>query len=246
MTYPPRTAPVECDGHARRLGHRVLSPASSLRSPAVVAVLERLRRLGVAEDEPGKRRLQAREAELGAKVYGAARAALYSGAPIAVASEVGELLYVLAVGRRARRIVEFGTSLGVSTIHLAAAVRDLGAGSVVTTELQPEKAACARLNLAEAGLDDLVEIREGDALETLRGGGGIDLLFLDGWNDLYLPVLRLLEPRLGAGALVVADMSPDDPHLLAYREYVAAPGGGYASIEVPLDDGVVLSARTGG
>ncbi len=235
---------VDCDGHARRLGHPVLADGSTLRSAAVAGVLARLRTLGSAEDETARRRVRAREHELGASVCGAERAALYARAPIAVAADVAELLYVLALGRRVRRVVEFGASLGCSTIHLAAAIRDAGGGSVVTTELLAEKARGAEANLVEAGLADLVDVRVGDALETLRDlAGPVDLLFLDGANDLYLAVLALVEPRLGPGGLVVADMSRDDPHHARYRRHVGDPARGYASIEVPLDDGVVLSAR---
>ncbi len=187
--------------------------------------------------------MRAREAAVGGRVYGEERAALYGTAPIAVAPDVGELLYLLAYGRRARTIVEFGASLGVSTIYLASAISDHGVGSVITTEVRPEKARLARASLTEAGLDGVVELREGDARVTLRDlAGEVELLFLDGWNDLYLPILGRVEPRLAPGALVAADMSRDDPHLDAYRDHVGDPDSGYRSIEVPLDEGVVLSA----
>jgi len=219
---------------------------SALRSDPVTTVLARLREAGRLEDEPAKQRVRAREAEAGRKIYGRERADLYGQAPIAVTHEVGELLYVLASGRRPSTVVEFGTSLGVSTIYLASAIRDAGAGVVITTEFQPEKAARASANLAEAGLADVVDLRVGDALETLRDvDGPIDLLFLDGWNDRYLAVLAALEPHLRPGALVAADMSKDDPHHARYREYVHDPAHGYLSTEVPLDDGVVISVRLG-
>jgi predicted O-methyltransferase YrrM len=135
--------------------------------------------------------------------------------------------------------------LGFSTIHLASALRDNGTGSLITTEFQPAKARIARQNLADAGLEDLVELREGDALETLkRLDGQVDLLFLDGWNDLYLPVLLLVEPQLVPGSLVVADLSKDDPQLTSYCNHVHDPDNDYLSIDLPLDAGVVLSART--
>jgi predicted O-methyltransferase YrrM len=184
------------------------------------------------------------EQQLGRRVYGRERGALHgSAASLAITPEVGELLYVLAMARRAGTIVEFGTSLGFSTIHLAAAARDLGGGRVITTELEPEKAAIARRNLAEAGLDDLVDLREGDALETLRDLDTVDLLFLDGWNNLYLAVLDLVESALSTGALVVADLSEGDPEQVPYCERMHDPAGRYASVDVPLDAGVVVSVR---
>jgi len=221
-----------------------LTPA--LQSEAVRRVLECLRRQGEVEDPPAKARVRAHERELGQRVYGRERAALYgSAASLAITPEVGELLYVLALARRPRTIVEFGASLGFSTIHLAAAARDLGDARVITTELEPEKAEVARRNLAEAGLDDLVDLREGDALETLRDLDTVDLLFLDGWNNLYVSVLAMLEPVLSSGALVVADLSAGDEEQNSYCERMHAPASGYASVEVPLDAGVVVSVRLG-
>jgi predicted O-methyltransferase YrrM len=206
-------------------------------------VLERLRRQSEDEDPPAVARMRAHEHELGKRVYGRARGALYGLAPLSVKPDVGELLYVLAMARRAGTIVEFGASLGFSTIHLAAAARDLGGAKVITTELEPEKAEIARRNLAEAGLDDLVDLREGDALNTLADVRDVDLLFLDGWNNLYLAVLDLLEPGLSAGALVIADLSAEDPEQVPYCERMHDPASGYASVDVPLDAGVVVSVR---
>ena len=112
-----------------------------------------------------------------------------------VTAEFGRFLYMCARARKAKRIVEFGTSFGISTIHLACALRDGGGGRLIGTELEPMKAKRAQENLAAAGLADLVEIRIGDALETLKDGidGDVDLLFLDGAFSLYLPVLKLLD-----------------------------------------------------
>jgi predicted O-methyltransferase YrrM len=198
-----------------------------------------------AEDGPAKERIRAREEALGQRLDQQARYEIYGGAPLAIKRPVGELLYLLVVGARARTIIEFGTSLGISTIYLAAGLRDSGGGSLVTTELLESKAHAARENLAEAGLDDLVDVRVGDARDTLRNlGADIDFLFLDGRNDLYLELLRALEPRLAPSALVAADLSAEDPDLLPYLKHVRDPASGYLSVAVPLDDGVELSLRT--
>lgn len=125
---------------------------------------------------------------------------------IPVSRRDGRLLYALARGTGARRVVEFGSSFGISTLYLAAAVRDNGGGQVISTEIEPTKCAAAMASLREAGLGEVATVLQGDALDTLRGvDGPIDLAFLDGWKDLYLPVLDLLTPRLRAGALVAAD-----------------------------------------
>jgi predicted O-methyltransferase YrrM len=186
-----------------------------------------------------------RERELGRRVWGAERAQAYAGAPLSITPEVAELLCVLVVARRPRTIVEFGASHGYSTIHLSAAARDVGACRVITTEIEPDKVAAARRNLTEAGLDDLVELRVGDALTTLRDVRDVDLLFLDGWNNLYEPVVDLLEPQLSPGALVVADLSSDDPDQVSYVEKMHAPDSGYVTVDIPLDAGVVVSAWLG-
>jgi predicted O-methyltransferase YrrM len=218
--------------------------SATLRSERVQRVLSELRRRAETDDPPAKARVRAREQELGHRVYGAERSALYGpAASLAITPEVGELLYVLALARRASTIVEFGASLGFSTIHLAAAARDLGAGRVISTEMDPDKAGAARDNLVATGLADVVDLRVGDALDTLRGVRDVDMLFLDGWNNLYLDVLDLLEPSLRAGALVVADLSQGDPEQVPYCEHMRDPGGGYVTVEVPLDAGVVVSVR---
>ena len=216
----------------------------TLHDSAVAAVLGRLRAQADAEDAPAKLRVQAREHTIGHKIYGRERVDASGGAPLAISAEVGKLLYVLAVARRPRTIVEFGTSLGYSTIHRAAALRDAGGGRPITTELSAAKAGAAAVNITQAGLDDVVELRMGDALDTLAGlDVGVDLLFLDGSNDLYRGVLELMAPRLAPGALVVADLSTGDPELERYRAHMLDPGSGYVSVQVPLDDGVVISTR---
>ncbi|MGU8078866.1 O-methyltransferase [Burkholderia pyrrocinia] len=160
--------------------------------------------------------------------------------PLAVSRETGTLLYMLARSRGARAIVEFGTSFGISTLHLAAALRDNGGGRLITSEFEPSKVVRARANLTAAGLADLVEIREGDALRTLAAElpDTVDLLLLDGAKALYPEILALVEPRLGAGAFVVADNAEYSPDYLAY---VRAPENGYLS--VPFGGDVELSMR---
>jgi predicted O-methyltransferase YrrM len=76
-------------------------------------------------------------------------------------------------------------------------------------------------------------------------GGSVDLLLLDGWKEAYLPMLRLLEPQLSPGALVVADDLAIAPDALApYLEYVRQPCNGYVSVELPLGDRIEISLRT--
>jgi predicted O-methyltransferase YrrM len=160
--------------------------------------------------------------------------------PLAVSRDTGKLLYMLARAARARSIVEFGTSFGISTLHLAAALRDNGGGRLIGSEFEPSKIKRAREHLVAGGLSDLVDIREGDALQTLARDlpEAIDFVLLDGAKTLYSPILSLLEPRLRSGALIVADNADDSPDYLAR---VRAADGGYLS--VPFAEDVELSLR---
>lgn len=148
--------------------------------------------------------------------------------PLPVSPETGTLLYMLARNSGARSIVEFGTSFGISTLHLAAALRDNGGGRLITSEFEPSKVARAQENLEAGGLADLVEIRAGDALQTLGSGlpDSIDLVLLDGAKALYPEILDLLESRLRPGAIVVADNADYSPEYLAR---VRSPAAGYLS-----------------
>jgi predicted O-methyltransferase YrrM len=157
-----------------------------------------------------------------------------------VSRETGALLYMLARSARARTIVEFGTSFGISTLHLAAALSDNGGGRLITSEFEPSKVARAREHLTEGSLADMVEIREGDALKTLAVDlpETIDLLLLDGAKALYPDILNLVENRLRPGALIVADNADFCPE---YLERVRSSGSGYMSI--PFTEDVELSMR---
>ena len=153
---------------------------------------------------------------------------------LAVSKAYGRFLYAIARARKATRIVEFGTSMGISTIYLAAALRDNGGGRLIGSELEPTKVARARANLEAAGLADLVEIREGDALETLKDvGGEVDVVLIDGAFSLYLQVLRLIEPRLTPGAVILGE----NAFAQDYLDYVRDPANGYLSQSLAVDEG---------
>jgi predicted O-methyltransferase YrrM len=215
---------------------------NSLQSPPVSPVLDRL--FKAAEGDAARRaRMEARHPDgfSGARE----KADAYEDVYIPVSPEGGRLLYALIRASRPSTVVEFGASFGISTIHLAAAVQDNGAGRVISTELNANKVTQARVNLAEAGLSDQVTILEGDARQTLADlDGPVEFVLLDGWKDLYLPVLRLLEPRLTPGALILADdsvsQSADMPD---YLSHVRNPANGYLSITFPESDGLEITCR---
>jgi predicted O-methyltransferase YrrM len=219
----------------------------SLREPRVQAVLERLHR------EAGKQtlalarllasfvadKLASRELTMSEEVSRLKN--LY----VPVSPKQGRFLYSVARSIQAKRIVEFGTSFGVSTTYLAAAVRDNGGGIVIGSELEPNKVVTARRNIDEAGLSDFIEIREGDAQQTLQyPGGAVDMVFLDGFKQLYLPLLQMLTPHLRRGAIVVADNIFTFRFALApYVSYVQDPANGYLSMTLFLGDGTEYSLR---
>jgi predicted O-methyltransferase YrrM len=166
---------------------------------------------------------------------------------IPISREQGRFLYLVARSLRAKRIVEFGTSFGISTLYAAAAARDEG-GQVIGSELEPGKQRAATAHLAEAGLASVAEVRLGDARETLRDvPGPIDLVLLDGWKELYLPMLQLLGPKLRPGAVVLADNIKTFRRALApYVSYVQSGRNGFASVTLPLADGFEYSVRLPG
>ncbi|OAE10705.1 methyltransferase [Pseudomonas simiae] len=157
-----------------------------------------------------------------------------------VSRDTGHLLYMLARSSKARAIVEFGTSFGLSTLFLAAALRDNGGGVLIGSEFEPSKIALARKHFIEGGVSDLIDIREGDALVTLATDmpEAVDLLLLDGAKALYGDVLNLVEKHLRPGALVVADNTDYCPEYLAH---VREPANGYLS--VAFADDIELSIR---
>ncbi len=166
---------------------------------------------------------------------------------IPVSRDQGSFLYLTARALGAKRIVEFGTSFGISTLYLAAAVRDNGGGIVIGSELEPSKHQRAVAHIEEAGLAAVVDVRLGDALETLKEvPEPLDLAFLDGWKDLYLPVLELLKPRLRPGAVVLADnIFTFRKSLRPYVEYLQSGRNGFESVTLRISDGTEYSCYLG-
>jgi predicted O-methyltransferase YrrM len=156
-------------------------------------------------------------------------------------SERGELMYLLCRALRARRVVDCGTSSGLSTLYLAAAVRDNGGGCVIGAEIRPHHVAAARHRLCEAGLDAYVEFRCGDTRETLRDvGDDVDLVRIGLRDAASLQVLQLLVPRMQGGAVALADRVGSD-----YLAWVRDPASGLRSMRLSLRAPIELSIKTG-
>jgi predicted O-methyltransferase YrrM len=137
------------------------------------------------------------------------------GVPV-VQWETGRMLAALA-GSLDARVLEVGTAIGYSALHMAEALRQ---GSIVTLERDPARIAQATDYLGRAGVADRVQIVEGDARETIPGlEGPFDLLFLDATKGEYRDYLELAEPKLTDRALLVVD------NLLMSGEVAGGEGG---------------------
>jgi predicted O-methyltransferase YrrM len=168
---------------------------------------------------------------------------------VALEPSKAALIYLLCRTIGAKRVVEAGTSFGVSTIYLAAAVRDNthspDEASVIGTEHEPGKVLAARRNLTEAGLVDYVDLREGDLRDTLVGlTGPIDFMLVDIWVPMALPALKLVTPHLRSGAIVLCDnVVGASKEYREYLEFVRDPTGSFVSVTIPGQGGTEISMK---
>jgi predicted O-methyltransferase YrrM len=164
---------------------------------------------------------------------------------VALEPDKARFCYMLSRALGARRIVEAGTSFGVSTLYLAAAVRDNGGGIVIATEYETAKAKIARGHFAEAGLSECVDLREGDLRETLKTlEGPIDFMLTDIWTPLARPALALVASHMRKGAIVVADNT--NTYRRAYADYFAFlndPASGFSTMTLPFEGGLEMSVK---
>jgi predicted O-methyltransferase YrrM len=157
----------------------------------------------------------------------------------------GWLIHLLCRSLEAKRAVEFGTSFGVSTLYLASAMRANGGGTVIGTEMEPSKARIARQNFADAGVSEFVDLRQGDAFETLKDcGGPVDFMLMDGWPKSAAGIMRLMAPQLRKGAVVICDNVGHYPKDFAdYLAFVRNPANGFSSTLLPLRSGTEMSVK---
>jgi predicted O-methyltransferase YrrM len=232
---------VETNSHGRVA--RLDGMATTLQDPRVAETLQRM----YTESREQMSQLRASRPDMSTARTAQERADTMSNFYIPVTPEAGRLLYSLVRATRPNTIVEFGMSFGISALHLASAVRDNGRGRVVTTELSESKIAAATKTFAETGLDDVITVLGGDALSTLETlDGPIDFVLLDGWKELYLPVIKLLEGRLSPGALVVAD-NTEMADAKSYLDYVRDSENGYVSVNFAAreSDSMEISCHAG-
>ena len=171
---------------------------------------------------------------------------------VALDRDKAEFCYQLCRATNVRRAVEVGTSYGVSTLYLAAAVRDnvkgtADKGVVIGTEYEPAKAVAAKAHFAQAGLGDYIDLREGDLRETLKDvPGPIDFVLMDVWVRMARPALELLFPHLRLGAVVVCDNTQTRRADYAdYFSFLNDQANGFKTMTLPFSGGLELSVRCG-
>ncbi|MBT8240995.1 MAG: class I SAM-dependent methyltransferase [Acidimicrobiia bacterium] len=165
---------------------------------------------------------------------------------VALDRDKAEFVYLLCRASGARRVTEAGTSFGVSTLYLAAAVRDNGGGLVTTCDIEETKVAVARRHYDEAGLSEQIEVRVGDIRESLRGlDEPVDMLLLDIWAPIAGDVVALVGPQLRTGGLIVADNTVVRRGLYgSLFEYLEDPANGFTSQTLPFEGGLELAVKT--
>ena len=167
---------------------------------------------------------------------------------VALDRDKAEFCYQLCRANNARRIVEVGTSHGVSTLYLAAALRDNialagGSGAVVGSEYEAEKAQAARANFEHAGLSRFIDLREGDLRDTLAEiDGPVDFVVIDIWIAMARPALEMIAPHLKPGAIVVCDNTARDrSHYADYFAFLEDPANRFTTMTLPFDGGLEMS-----
>jgi len=137
----------------------------------------------------------------------------YENVPVAD----GRMLRLLAETARAERVVELGTSTGLSGLWFCLALHNSG-GKLTTFEYDAGRAATARGHFQKAGVDQMVTIVEGDAHQTAaRLKAPIDILFIDADKEGYVDYWNRLSPLVRPGGLILAhnaDMVPDYQQLV--------------------------------
>jgi len=223
-----------------------------LGDPRLEALIDRLHARSAAQSEELTSYFltRAREGSLNKNEFDEPSHRFMSDKLVALDRDKAQFCYQLCRALRARRVVEAGTSLGVSTLYLAAAVRDNlredgGTGIVIGTEHEPEKAKAARAHFIEAGLSSLIELREGDLRETLRDvGGPVDFMLVDIWTPMARPALERVAPHLRPGAIVVSDNTRQ--FRAGYEDYfrfLADPRNGLRTLTLPFEGGLELTVR---
>jgi len=241
---------------------------SVLNDPKLEALLDTLHAASKAQEPQTAKYWQTREGDwhgMEARDH-----AHYADKFVALERDKAEFCYALCRAIDARRIVECGTSFGVSTLYLAAAVRDNLASSseaagvkktsssepskgepvggvVIGTEYEPQKALAARANFAAAGLSKFIDLREGDLAVTLKAiAGPIDFVLFDIWTDAVGPALAHVLPHLRKGTVICADNTAGERSRAGYKalfDAIADPANRLVTMTLPFEGGFEMTVR---
>jgi predicted O-methyltransferase YrrM len=253
-TYPRRDGASSPEQPRRkRLASRT-TQMTILNDPNLERLLDRLHELSDAQT-PAIREYRAerdKALDRAPEEQAALTKAFLADKIYALDRDKAEFCYQICRTIDARRVVEIGTSYGVSTLYLAAAVRDNiraggGSGVVIGTEYEPEKARAARANFDEAELSSFIDLREGDLRETLRGiEGPVDFMLVDIWIPMARPALELVAPHLRQRAVVTCDNTGREDERAAYKDYFAFindPAQRFRTMTLPFSGGLEMSVR---
>jgi len=220
-----------------------------MNDPKLEALLDRLHEQSDAQIDGVNAHFERREQEVAIddeSFYDDDMQRFLSDKMVALDRDKAQFCYLLCRSLGATRVVEAGTSFGVSTLYLAAAVRDnqVENGVVIGTECDPKKVEIARANFKEAGLSEFIELREGDLRQTLQDiGGPVDFVLVDIW-EVALPAIELVSPHLRPGAIVACDNTTvDAAEYRDYFEFVYDPRNRFRTMTVPFEGGFELTVR---
>jgi predicted O-methyltransferase YrrM len=158
-----------------------------------------------------------------------------------VARTTGQFLFAFVAPQADCEVLEIGGSRGYSTVWLGAGVRHLG-GRVLSLEHDPAKVDAWRRNVADAGLEQWVDIVPGDAFDTLPAIDDVfDLVFLDAEKEQYEELFRIARGKLEPGAVVIADNVLSHQETLGAYSRARQADPTLESVTLPLDRGLELS-----
>jgi len=219
---------------------------SVLTDPALQALVDRLHAQSVAQEaETGAWFAErAKRGELSWDGLDETSHRYMADKLVALEPAKAEFCHLMCRALRASRVVEVGTSWGVSTLYLADAVRANGGGVVIGTEHEPAKAAAARAHFAQA-LADLIDLREGDLRQTLKViEGPVDFVLMDIWTEMARPAIELIAPRLRPGAVIVADNTTQVRHAYGkFFAFVEDPANGLTAMTLPFEGGLEMVVK---
>lgn len=164
------------------------------------------------------------------------------GFSLAIDPAQGRLLYSLVLANKPNVVIEYGTSFGISSLYIAQALKKNNIGKLYGSEIESEKIDVAKRNLEQCHLESLVDIKQGDVLQTFKSfEHTIDMIFMDGFPKLNYDILKMLEPKMAPGCMIVTD----DVYLFGkemkqYLNYLSTSAM-YSHQVINLSDGMAIS-----